>query len=171
MTQQTPAEHFCSRCGAQRTKAELNGYDPLTHNFSNAYCIRVAQCQSPEAEAAMAQLANDLAAQPHDYYGFTHHAQLIGIEHGEPCFREQRQADPQAGSSCAGRMDQEGCPASAQTTSPAPACHCPDAPESPYQQQDTAKNEPAPGPALLSAKSEIQIRLLSFVFQLRCRRS
>ncbi len=50
----------CSRCGEKRTDDQLNGYDPLApvgQKYKNAYCIRVAECNSQEAQDTIAKLA------------------------------------------------------------------------------------------------------------------
>jgi|GEM_PF-1944918 len=53
MSQNQARLHSCSLCGAQRPASELNGLDPITGDNSRAYCRRIAQCQSDEAQAAL----------------------------------------------------------------------------------------------------------------------
>jgi len=46
----------CSRCGQVKDDIELNAYDPLARvgqRYKDAYCKRVAECQSQEAIATM----------------------------------------------------------------------------------------------------------------------
>ncbi len=43
----------CSRCGVEKPTSELNGYDPINNDYSRAYCIRIAQCDSQEAKATL----------------------------------------------------------------------------------------------------------------------
>ncbi len=43
----------CSLCGVEKPVGELNGYDPINNNYSRAYCIRIAECDSPEAKATL----------------------------------------------------------------------------------------------------------------------
>ncbi len=43
-------EYKCSRCGQLKHIDELNGYDPMTHDYSKAYCRRLADCNSGEAD-------------------------------------------------------------------------------------------------------------------------
>lgn len=62
MTQPYQPRHACSRCGAVRTRAELNGYDPITGDFSQAYCRRLMECQSPERESAVSELLSAMAS-------------------------------------------------------------------------------------------------------------
>jgi len=53
----------CSKCGADRTLGELNGYDPLApvgNRYRNAYCRKLAECQSPEVSAFLAGLAENI---------------------------------------------------------------------------------------------------------------
>ncbi len=53
----------CSLCGEKRTDDQLNGYDPLApigQKYNNAYCIRVAECNSQEAKGQVAKLVDAL---------------------------------------------------------------------------------------------------------------
>jgi hypothetical protein len=53
----------CSRCGADRMLDELNGYDPLAavgQRYREAYCRKLADCQSPEAAAFLADLVKHI---------------------------------------------------------------------------------------------------------------
>ncbi len=53
----------CSRCGAFRSLEQLNGYDPLApagQKYRNAYCIRLADCESPQAKALIDSLARSI---------------------------------------------------------------------------------------------------------------
>jgi hypothetical protein len=48
--------YHCSLCGAERNREELNRVDPITGDDSRAYCINLAQCQSPEARKTIDEL-------------------------------------------------------------------------------------------------------------------
>lgn len=54
----------CSRCGEARTTDRLNGYNPLTGDFSNAYCRHLADCESQEAQAMADELLSELDPLP-----------------------------------------------------------------------------------------------------------
>ncbi|WP_448216251.1 hypothetical protein [Endozoicomonas sp. 2B-B] len=52
----------CSRSGLEKPTSELNGYDHLNNDYSEAYCMRIEQCNSPEAEAILDEVIEDMAA-------------------------------------------------------------------------------------------------------------
>ena len=60
MNQNQERLHSCSLCGAQRPASELNGLNPLTGDNSKAYCRRIAQCRSEEAQAALDWVITEL---------------------------------------------------------------------------------------------------------------
>ncbi len=54
--------HRCSRCGVPKPLSELNGYDPLSGDYSNTYCQRIAECESQEAHEQMDEILTVLEA-------------------------------------------------------------------------------------------------------------
>lgn len=54
--------HRCNRCGVPKPLSELNGYDPLNSDYSNAYCQRIAECESQEAYEQMDEILAVLEA-------------------------------------------------------------------------------------------------------------
>ncbi len=57
-----PTQYRCSRCGALKNANELNGLDLITGDVSHAFCIRLAECQSAEADDIMNELCDALEA-------------------------------------------------------------------------------------------------------------
>ncbi len=49
-------KHACCYCGELRTDEQLNGYDPITGDYSSAHCIRLVDCDSPESDRIWAKL-------------------------------------------------------------------------------------------------------------------
>lgn len=47
----------CCRCGAEKSLGKLNGYDPISGDTSQAFCRRIAECYSQEAEDQLSELA------------------------------------------------------------------------------------------------------------------
>ncbi|NWO05350.1 MAG: hypothetical protein HLX50_06525 [Alteromonadaceae bacterium] len=60
MSQNQQTLYSCSLCGTQRPASELNGLDPITGDNSHAYCKRVVECQSEEAEASLDWVIGEL---------------------------------------------------------------------------------------------------------------
>ena len=43
-------KHKCYKCGGLRSDEELNGYDPITKDYSRAYCRKIADCKSKTSD-------------------------------------------------------------------------------------------------------------------------
>ncbi len=54
-----PLKHRCCKCGALRSDDELNGYDPITKDYSRAYCRKIANCQSKEIDELFKRVAEE----------------------------------------------------------------------------------------------------------------
>ncbi|MTI12361.1 hypothetical protein [Sansalvadorimonas verongulae] len=50
----------CCRCGVEKPISELNGYDPITKDGTHAYCYKIAECNSAEAEEIIGGLIDDI---------------------------------------------------------------------------------------------------------------
>ena len=49
----------CSRCGQVKPLSELNGYNPFApvgEKYTRAYCMKIAECDSEVARAAIEKL-------------------------------------------------------------------------------------------------------------------
>lgn len=60
MSQRNDPQYPCSLCGKERPASELNGLNPITSDSSRAYCRRIAQCRSEEAQAALDWVITEL---------------------------------------------------------------------------------------------------------------
>jgi hypothetical protein len=45
---ETNGKHKCTRCGKLKNIEDLNGYDPITNDYSEAYCSNLMGCDSKE---------------------------------------------------------------------------------------------------------------------------
>jgi len=61
----------CSRCGESKPDNQLNGYDPFApagQKYAKAYCIKIAECKSSEAECTIKKVLDEFKDTP-DYSG------------------------------------------------------------------------------------------------------
>jgi len=61
----------CCRCGQLKPIDQMNGYDPITGDTSQAYCLRLAECKSDESEKRMNEVA-DAMGDEHLRFNPTH---------------------------------------------------------------------------------------------------
>ena len=53
----------CSRCGESKPDNQLNGYDPFApagQKYAKAYCVKIAECKSPEAERILEKVLKSI---------------------------------------------------------------------------------------------------------------